>query len=135
VFVKTQLIGQFMRFALVGALASTAYALIAAALTYAEWVTPMVASVATYSALIPVAYLMQKRFAFRAAGTMPRSFMAYAVTQLGIMAAVSALTTRLVTADVLTNAIVFFGTAGLAALASFLICNFGIFKRQVSVAQ
>ncbi|MEM9271160.1 MAG: hypothetical protein AAGA78_19740, partial [Pseudomonadota bacterium] len=77
---------------------------------------------------IPLAFWLQKSFAFRVKNLRSGAMALYGATQLASLALVSAVTTRFVSHSWWIDTGLFVITAGLAALASFTIGLFVTFK-------
>ena len=120
----------FLRFLMVGGSFSLGYALTTAALIRFGQTPPLATSVIVYLLCIPIAFWAQKRIAFRADQSARSAMLIYAGTQLASLAVVSAVTTRFVTRNFVYDTALFLLTAGTAAVASFLICRFIIFRPQ-----
>ncbi len=120
----------FVRFALVGGSFSLGYALITAALIRFAAAPPLPTSVVVYLLCIPTAFWAQRRIAFRADQQARGAIWIYTATQIGSLAVVSAITTRYVTKVFWLDTLLFLVTAGAAAVASFLICRYIIFRTQ-----
>lgn len=120
----------FVRFVLVGGSFSLGYALITAALIGFAAAPPLPTSVLVYLLCIPAAFWAQRRIAFRADRQAKGAIWIYTATQIGSLAVVSAITTRFVTRVFWQDTLLFLLTAGTAAVASFLICRYIIFRTQ-----
>lgn len=119
----------FLRFVLVGGGFALGYALLTAALISFAGAPALPSSIILYLLCIPLAFRAQKRFAFRATKTAQGAVWVYAATQIGSLVFVSTLTSRYVRQDFLWDSALYLGTAASAAVASFLICRFIIFRR------
>ena len=120
----------FLRFLMVGGSFSLGYALTTAALISFGRTPPLATSVIVYLLCIPIAFWAQKRITFRADQSGRSAMLIYAGTQLASLAVVSAVTTRFVTRNFIYDTALFLLTAGTAAVASFLICRYIIFRPQ-----
>ncbi|WP_322890924.1 MULTISPECIES: GtrA family protein [unclassified Yoonia] len=120
----------FVRFVLVGGSFSLGYALITAGLIRFAAAPPLPTSVVVYLLCIPAAFWAQRRIAFRADQQAKGAIWIYTATQIGSLAVVSAITTRFVTRVFWQDTLLFLLTAGTAAVASFLICRYIIFRTQ-----
>jgi len=120
--------GAFFRFLLVGGSFSLGYALIMAALIRFAGAPPLATSIVIYLICIPLAFLAQKRLAFRADTTGRGAVWIYGGTQVVSLAFVSLITSRFVTRDFVLDTILYLVTAGVAAVISFLICRYIIFR-------
>lgn len=118
----------FVRFVLVGGSFSLGYAVITAALIRFAAAPPLPTSVLVYLLCIPAAFWAQRRIAFRADQQAKGAVWIYTATQIGSLALVSAITTRFVSRIFWQDTLLFLGTAGTAAVASFLICRYIIFR-------
>ncbi|WP_019954403.1 GtrA family protein [Yoonia vestfoldensis] len=120
----------FIRFVLVGGSFSLGYALITAGLIRFAAAPPLPTSVVVYLLCIPAAFWAQRRIAFRADQQARGAVWIYTATQIGSLAVVSVITTRYVTKVFWLDTLLFLVTAGAAAVASFLICRYIIFRTQ-----
>ena len=118
----------FVRFAMVGGSFSLGYAIITAGLIRFAAAPPLPTSIIVYLVCIPLAFYAQKKFAFRAQGAGRNAMLIYAGTQVASLAVVSTITSRFVTRNFLLDTGLFLVTAGTAAVVSYLICRFVIFK-------
>lgn len=125
----------FIRFLAVGGGFSLGYAIVTAALIRFGAAPPLATSVIVYLLCIPAAFWAQKRIAFRADQTGKSGMMIYAGTQVASLAVVSTITSRFVTRDFLIDTLIFLVTAGAAAVISYLICRYIIFRTVGSDAQ
>ncbi len=119
---------RLVRFLLVGGGFSLAYALVTALLIGKLGFPAVVTSVLIYAACIPLAYLAQRRFTFRADRTHRGSFIIYALTQVFGLGLVSLITTRFVSGVYLLDTGLFLITAGVAAIVSFAINRLFAFR-------
>ena len=119
----------FGRFLLVGGSFSLGYALMTAGFIRFANAPALTTSVIVYLLCIPLAFWVQKSFSFRSGQTDRSAMVIYGATQIGSLAVVSAVTSRFVTRDFLYDTALFLVTAGTAAVVSFLICRFVIFKQ------
>lgn len=119
----------FIRFAMVGGGFSLGYAIATAALIRFADAPPLATSIILYLICIPLAFYAQKRFAFRADDTRGSAMLIYAGTQVASLAVVSTVTSQFVTKNFLFDTALFAVTAGTAAVASYLICRFIIFRQ------
>ena len=122
-------IGAFLRFLIVGGSFSLGYAVVTAALIRFADAPPLVTSIFIYLVCIPLAFFAQKKFAFRADQTRRSAMLIYGATQVASLAVVSTVTSRFVTKTFLFDTALFLVTAGTAAVASYLICRFIIFRQ------
>lgn len=120
----------FWRFLLVGGSFSLGYALTTAALISFVGTPSLSTSVVVYLFCIPAAFWAQKKIAFRADRSGRSAMLIYAATQLASLAIVSTVTTRFVTQNFVYDTGLFLVTAGTAAIVSFLICRYIIFRPQ-----
>lgn len=120
----------FVRFVLVGGSFSLGYAVITAGLIRFAAAPPLPTSVVVYLLCIPAAFWAQRRIAFRADRQAKGALWIYAATQIGSLAVISAITTRFVTRVFWADTLLFVATAGMAAVASFLICRYILFRTQ-----
>ncbi|MEM1272969.1 MAG: GtrA family protein [Pseudomonadota bacterium] len=114
---------RFFRFATVGGAFAAAYALISAILVGPIGLPAYATSVVLYALCIPAAYFTQMRVTFGMRRTRAAGFPIYAATQLACLAMVTALTTRFVTGSLWIDALIFFGSAGAAAILSYVISS------------
>jgi len=119
---------RLLRFVVVGGSFSLGYALLTAALISFGDTPPLPTSVIVYLICIPLAYLAQRQFAFGGATGGRYGPIIYAATQIVSLAVVSTLANRFVTASFWLNTGLYLVIAGLAAVASYLICRFVIFR-------
>ncbi|PJI86058.1 putative flippase GtrA [Yoonia maricola] len=120
----------FVRFLAVGGSFSLGYALVTAALISFANAPPLPTSVIVYLLCIPAAFLAQRKFAFRGHQSGRAGFLIYGVTQLGSLVMVSTITSRLVTRNFMIDTGLFLVIAGTAAVVSYLICRYVIFRPQ-----
>jgi len=118
----------FARFLMVGGSFSLGYALVTAALIRFAQAPPLLTSVVVYLICIPLAFWAQKKIAFRAGQTGWSAMLIYGGTQVASLAVVSTVTSRFVTRNFFYDTALFLVTAGVAAVASFLICRYIIFR-------
>ncbi|MEM9787651.1 MAG: GtrA family protein [Pseudomonadota bacterium] len=121
----------FLRFLAVGGSFSLGYALVTAGLIHFASSPPLLTSVIIYLLCIPAAFWAQKRIAFRANQTGKAAMLIYAGTQLASLTVVSTVTSRFVTQVFLIDTMIFLVTAGAAAIISYLICRYIIFRSAV----
>ena len=120
----------FIRFVLVGGSFSLGYAVVTAGLIRFAAAPPLPTSVAVYLLCIPAAFWAQRHIAFRADRQAKGALWIYTATQTGSLAVISAITTRFVTRVFWADTLLFVATAGVAAVASFLICRYILFRTQ-----
>lgn len=125
----------FVRFVLVGGSFSLGFALVTAALIRWAAAPPLLTSIVVYLLCIPAAFWAQKRFAFRAETGGGRAMGIYAATQVASLAVVSTVSSRFVSQDFMRDTALYLVTAGAAAVVSYLICRFVIFRSPESDAQ
>ncbi|EBA13903.1 GtrA family protein [Roseobacter sp. CCS2] len=118
----------FMRFLIVGGSFSLGYALVTAGLINFAEMPPLLTSVMVYLLCIPLAFLAQKKFTFRDGRSGKTAMLIYGATQLGSLAIVSTITSRFVTRNFVIDTALFLATAGMAAVVSYLICRYVIFR-------
>ena len=120
----------FARFFLVGAGSAMGYILLATFLAY--WgVTPWLASGAAYFAFIPLAYILQRNYAFRSPALHYRAFPRYLIIQaVGAWLSV-ALPYVLAAYEVLPAPVMFAIVAGSGAAVTFVLMKFWAFKASV----
>ena len=121
-------IGAFLRFVAVGGSFSVIFAVTTAALIGFAGTAPLPTSVVVYLCCIPPAFLAQRRIAFRASSSGRNAVFIYAATQLISLAFVATITSRFATAQFWLDTLLYLVTAGLAAVMSYLICRFIIFR-------
>ena len=122
--------GAFLRFLLVGGSFSLGYALMTAGLIRFADAPPLLTSVIVYLICIPAAFIAQKKIAFRADQSGKSAMLIYGATQVGSLAVVSTITSRFVTKNFAFDTALFLVTAGTAAVVSYLICRYIIFRPQ-----
>ena len=125
---ETSHLQTFLRFLAVGGGFSLGYALITTALINLADAPPLSTSIIVYVLCIPLAYSTQRVVAFRGRAEGSRGLAIYAATQIACLAFVAAITSRLVSYVFVWDTMLYLVTAGLAALASYLICRFIIFR-------
>jgi putative flippase GtrA len=125
----------FVRFVLVGGCFSLGYAVVTAGLIRFAAAPPLPTSVAVYLLCIPAAFWAQRHIAFRADRQAKGALWIYTATQTGSLAVISAITTRFVTRVFWADTLLFVATAGMAAVASFLICRYILFRTQAPDGQ
>nr|WP_213395835.1 GtrA family protein [Yoonia sp.] len=125
----------FVRFVLVGGSFSLGYAVITAGLIRFAAAPPLPTSVVVYLLCIPAAFWAQRHIAFRADRQAKGALWIYTATQTGSLAVISAITTRFVTLVFWADTLLFVATAGMAAVASFLICRYILFRTQAPDGQ
>lgn len=121
-------IWSFLRFLAVGGSFSLGYSVVTAALIRFAGAPPFATSVIIYLLCIPAAFWAQRKIAFRADQTGRGAMLIYAATQVGSLAIVSTVTTRLLTKNFVIDTLILLMTAGSAAVISYLICRFIIFR-------
>lgn len=125
----------FARFVMVGGSFSLCYALSTAALIRFAGAPPLLTSICVYLLCIPAAFWAQRRIAFQARGQAKGAILIYTLTQIGSLAVVSGITTRFVSQVFWKDTLLFLVTAGTAAVVSFLICRYVIFRTPGSAAR
>ena len=125
----------FLRFLAVGGSFSLGYAVVTSALIRFADAPPLPTSVIVYLVCIPLAFLAQKKIAFRVDQTGRSAILIYGATQVASLAVVSTITSRFVTRVFIVDTLIFLVTAAAAAVVSYLICRFVIFKPSGSDAQ
>ena len=118
----------FVRLLAVGGSFSFVYAIVTAALIRFADAPPLPTSVVIYLLCIPAAFWAQKKIAFRADQTGKSAMFIYGATQVASLAVVSTITSRFVTKNFVVDTFIFLVTAGAAAVISYLICRFIIFR-------
>lgn len=118
----------FARFLAVGGSFSLGYAIVTAGLIRFAGAPPLITSVIVYLLCIPLAFLAQRNFAFRSETSGHKAMLIYGATQVASLAVVSTITSRFVTKQFIFDTGLYLITAGVAAVASYLICRFVIFK-------
>lgn len=126
---------ELVRFAMVGAISSMAYSLIAAAVIRLSAAPPYLTSVFLFGLFIPTTFQAHKRYTFRAENLVRSAFVGYAALQTACFCLVSAMSTRFLTGTYGVDAALFFATVGIAAAASFLIGRLFIFRPAPEAAQ
>lgn len=132
---RTGHIGAFARFLLVGGSFSLGFAVITSALIRFADAPPLPTSVIVYLLCIPAAFWAQRTFAFRAEQAGGSSMLIYGATQVASLVVISTITSRFVTKVFFLDTALFLVTAGSAAVISYLICRFVIFRQSGSDAQ
>jgi|AntAceMinimDraft_1070359.scaffolds.fasta_scaffold00287_33 putative flippase GtrA len=125
----------FVRFVLIGGSFSLGYAVVTAGLIRFAAAPPLPTSVVVYFLCIPAAFWAQRHIAFRADRQAKGALWIYTATQTGSLAVISAITTRFVTRVFWADTLLFVATAGMAAVASFLICRYILFRTQAPDGQ
>ena len=125
----------FVRFVLVGGSFSLGYAVVTAGFIRFAAAPPLPTSVAVYLLCIPAAFWAQRHIAFRADRQAKGALWIYTATQTCSLAVISAITTRFVTRVFWADTLLFVATAGMAAVASFLICRYILFRTQAPDGQ
>ncbi len=120
----------FVRFLAVGGSFSLGYAIVTAGLIRFADAPPLITSVIVYLLCIPAAFWAQKKIAFRADQTGKSAMLIYGATQVASLAVVSTITSRFVTKNFVFDTVIFLVTAGAAAVISYLICRYVIFRPQ-----
>jgi putative flippase GtrA len=119
----TAALPQLLRFLIVGGGFSLGYSVLVALLIGRAGAPPFATTVILYLCLIPAAFHMQRRFAFRQDRTRRGAFAIYAATQIASLALVAAVTTQVVTRVVWIDTALLLLTTGLAAGLSFAIAR------------
>jgi putative flippase GtrA len=119
---------RFARFTLVGVTYSLIYSAFTAVLVSIAGAPAFVTSTMVYALCIPLAYLTQKSFTFRAERVQRAGFVLYAATQVSCMAIVSLITTQLISGHVVQDTALFLATAGVTALASYWAMRCAVFR-------
>ena len=119
---------RLFRFLVVGGGFSLGYSIVTAVLVGKAGAPPFITSVVLYLICIPAAFAVQKRFTFRLSRAWRYGFLIYAGTQVTCLALVAALTTRFVTQNVAIDTLIFLGTAGSAAVLSFVASSLFAFR-------
>ena len=124
----------FLRFIAIGGRFSFGYAIVTAGLIRFVDAPPLMTSIIVYLICIPLAFVAQRNFAFKAETSGRSAMLIYAATQVGSLVVVSTITSRFVTKTFVFDTGLYLVTAASAAVVSYLICRFVIFK-SVSDAQ
>jgi len=119
---------RLIRFLVVGGGFSLGYSIATAVLVGKAGAPPFITSVVLYLICIPAAFAVQKRFTFRLSRAWRYGFLIYAGTQVTCLALVAAVTTRFVTQNVAIDTLLFLGTAGTAAVLSFVVSSVFAFR-------
>lgn len=109
-----------LRFLCVGGAFSLSYAVLTAALI-SLGAPPFWTALLLYGFAIPLAFLAQKRFTFRATTAQRHAFWVYLATQLVTFALVAGVTTRFVMQQIWADTMLYLVTAGAAAVLSFFV--------------
>lgn len=125
----------FPRFLAVGGSFSLGYAVVTSALIRFAAAPPLPTSVIVYLICIPLAFWAQKKIAFRADQTGRSAMFIYGATQVASLAVVSTITSRFVTRVFIYDTLIFLVTAAAAAVVSYLICRYIIFRPSGSDGQ
>lgn len=118
----------FIRFLLVGGSFALVYAVLTAGLIRFADTPPLLTSMIIYLLCIPAAFVAQKRFAFRADQSGKGAMLMYVATQFGSLIFVSTIINRFVTKNFFFDTAILLTAAGTAAVVSFLICRYVIFR-------
>jgi putative flippase GtrA len=119
---------QGLRFLLVGGSSSLLYALISAAvLRWTGW-PAFGTGLFVFCLFVPVTFRAHSRITFRAGSLRRGAFLRYAALQLGCFAAVSVLTTTLVTGVYLIDAGVYLVTVAASAVLTFVVGRIAVFR-------
>ncbi len=121
-------ITRFLRFALVGGGFSLGYALVTTGLINFANAPPLATSVIVYIICIPLAFLAQRQFAFRGRQSNGLGALIYAATQIVCLAFVATIASQFVTYVFWIDTLIYLAAAGSAAVASYVICNYLIFR-------
>ena len=119
---------RLFRFLVVGGGFSLGYSIVTAVLVGKAGAPPLITSVVLYLICIPAAFAVQMRFTFRLSRAWRYGFLIYAGTQVTCLALVAAVTTRFVTQNVAIDTLIFLGTAGSAAVLSFVASSLFAFR-------
>ncbi|WP_375254066.1 GtrA family protein [Yoonia sp.] len=125
---KPSHLSAFARFILVGGSFSAGYAIVTAGLINLAGSPPLITSIVVYLICIPLAFAAQKNFAFQARGTGRSALFLYTATQVASLVFVATFTSRYVTMNLILDTGLYLVTAGTAAVLSYLICRFVIFR-------
>ena len=109
-----------MRFLLIGGSFSLGYAILNAGLV-SLGAPPFATAILLYGLSIPMAYIAQKHFTFRASGCGRKSFFVYLCTQLGSFALVASVTLSFVSQVFWKDMSIYLATAALVAVVSFAV--------------
>ena len=120
---KHQGFARLFRFVVVGGGFACGYAVLTAILVGPAGLPVYATSVTLYALCIPVAFFVQMHVTFGLRQTRAIGFLLYAATQIVSLAMVTAITTQLVTGAFFLDTLVFLGSAGVAAVMSYLICS------------
>jgi putative flippase GtrA len=121
-------LASFLRFLMVGGSFSLGYAVLTTALINFAGASPLVTSVVVYLVCIPLAFLAQRRFAFGQSSNGRYGLLIYTATQVACLTFVATIASRFVSYDFWLDTALYLFTAGIAAVASYLICRFIIFR-------
>ena len=127
---QKHMLHSFFRFAAVGVSFSLIYAVVTSALISVMQAPAFLTSVAVYLICIPLAFVAQRRFAFDRAQPMRGGVLVYGAVQIVALVAVSFVSSRFVQGVWAFDTVLYFVTAGAAAVVSFAISRFVIFKGQ-----
>lgn len=120
----------FFRFLIVGGSFSLIYSLVTAALIGFANTPPLPTIIIVYLFCIPAAFWAQRKIAFRSERSGTSAMLSYGATQLGTLSLVAVITSRFVTKNFYLDTALFLVTSGSAAVVSFLICRYIIFRPQ-----
>ena len=118
----------FFRFLLVGGGFSAIFALTTTVLINFFDTPPLPTSIAVYALCIPLAFTAQDRFTFRGNRNSRHALLIYAGVQIACLAVVSTISSTFVSRVFWLDTLVYLVTAAVAALFSFAICRFVIFR-------
>ena len=121
-------LASFVRFLAVGGSFSLGYALLTTALINFAGAPPLPTSIIVYLVCIPLAYLAQRAYAFQGRQDGRNGVVIYAATQVACLAFVATIASRFVTYVFWIDTVIYLAAAGSAAVASYLICRFIIFR-------
>ena len=120
---------KLIRFLIVGGGFSAFYAVTSAALVNFG-APPLVTGIGLWIACIPLAFLLQKRWAFGARNLRRGAIVWYALTQVAAVSLISALTVRFVTEVWWRDTLVYAAIAGLTAVLTFVVGRFFTFRER-----
>lgn len=121
---------KLVSFFAVGGFFAITYSLLCTLLVKALPGYPLTISIGVHAFLIPFAFFAQRIVTFASFGAMPQEFFRYAGLQIASISFSALLLSQLVGETSIINLFVFLSISAFSAIASFVVCNFYIFRTQ-----
>jgi putative flippase GtrA len=115
-------------FLAVGGASAVVYSILCTLLVKAFPGYPVAISIGVHACLIPFAFFAQRIVTFASSGIIAHEFLRYAGVQIASISFSALTLSQLVGHNSILNLLVFLSISAFAALVSFVICNFYVFR-------